>query len=53
MVSNQHSVICRMYGKTGIRGQEYGKENHAGSIVSRLEIYRCNGSRPTGDYRPA
>ena len=37
-----------MFGKTGIRGQEYGKENYAGSIVSRSESYRCNGGRPTG-----
>ena len=37
-----------MFGKTGIRGQEYGKKNYAGSIVSRSEIYRCNGGRPTG-----
>ena len=34
-------------------GQEYGKKNYAGSIVSRSEIYRCNGGRPTGDYRSA
>ena len=38
---------------TGIGGQEYGKENYAGSIVSRSEIYRCNGGRPTGNYRSA
>ena len=38
---------------TGIGGQEYGKENYAGSIVSRSEIYRSNGSRQTADYRPA
>ena len=31
----------------------YGKKNYAGSIVSRSEIYRCNGGRPTGDYRSA
>ena len=49
MVSNQPWVICRMFGKTGIRGQGYGKENYAGPIVSRSEIYRCNGGRPTGD----
>ena len=53
IVSNQPWVICRMFGKTGIRGQEYGKKNYAGSIVSRSEIYRCNGGRPTGDYRSA
>ena len=29
---------------TGIGEQEYGKENYAGSIVSRSEIYRSNGS---------
>lgn len=43
-------IICRMFGKTGIRGQEYGKENYERPIVSRSEIYRCNGSRQTGDY---
>ena len=26
MVSNQLWVICPMFGKTGIRGQEYGKK---------------------------
>ena len=53
MVSNQPWVICRMFGKTGIRGQEYGEKNYAGPIVSRSEIYRCNGGRPTGNYRSA
>ena len=43
MVSNQHWVICRMYGKTGIRGQEYGKENHAGSMITDLlDTLRAN-----------
>ena len=40
-----------MFGKTGIRGQEYGKKNYAGSIVSRSEIYRCNGGRLTGAFQ--
>ena len=40
-----------MFGKTGIGGQEYGKENYAGSIVSRSESYRCNGGRPAGSFQ--
>ena len=51
MVSNQPWAICRMFGKTGIRGQGYGKENYAGPIVSRSEIYRCNGGRLTGAFQ--
>ena len=45
-------LILMVTWSTGIGGQEYGKENYAGSIVSRSEIYRSNGSRQTGDYRP-
>ena len=40
MVSNQLWVICPMFGKTGIRGQEYGKE-----ITLRANLDHCVGSR--------
>ena len=33
----------------GWKGQGYGKENYVGPIVSRSEIYRCNGGRLTFD----